>query len=71
MIAIRWIDSEKLQVHEEFLEFCQIDRTTADHIVEVLKDFFLRFNLKMSKTRAMNFDGARLVYLYYHYIILL
>ena len=57
VFVIRWI-SDTFDIHEDFLGLYECDRTTADHLVSLIKDIFTRLNLDIEKSRAQNYDGA-------------
>lgn len=56
-ICVR-IVSTKFIVSEYFLGFYNVSHTTADALLEAVKDVFLRLQFDMSKLRGQCYDGA-------------
>ena len=52
VICCRWIDSS-LEAHEDFM-----GSTQASALLQVIKDFLLRSNLRISKLGGQCYDGA-------------
>lgn len=53
-----WIVSKKLIVKEYFWRFYNNKSTTAEELLNVVKDVFLRLELDFSKLRGQCYDGA-------------
>ena len=47
-----------MEAHEDFVGLHPFSRTTADSIVQVLKDVLLRMNLDVKGSRGQCYDGA-------------
>lgn len=58
VICMRWVDTDKLEAHEEFLGLYQVDSTDASTILSVIHDVLLRLNISISKLRRQFYDGA-------------
>ena len=46
MLCIRWVDND-FAVHEDFIGIYLLERTTVDHVVEVLKNVLVTMLLKI------------------------
>ena len=57
VICCRWID-RSLKAHEDFMGLYQVGSTQAPALLQVIKDFLLRYNLSISKLRGQCYDGA-------------
>ena len=57
VICFRWVDTN-LEVHEEFAGLYQIADTSANTILQALKDCLLRMNLQWKHCRGQCYDGA-------------
>ena len=57
VVCIRWVD-EKFAVHEDFMGLYPLERTTADHIVAVLKNSLISMHLCIENARGQCYDGA-------------
>ena len=57
IVCLRWID-EHFEAREEFIGLQKVDQIDSDTIVAVLKDTFLRMNLKIENCRGQCYDGA-------------
>ena len=51
VVCIRWVD-ENFAVHEDFIAMYPLERTTADHIVAVLKNCLISMNVCIENVRA-------------------
>ena len=58
VICMRWIDTDSLEAHEEFLGLYQVDSTDASTILSVIHDVLLRLNISLTKLRGQCYDGA-------------
>ena len=47
-----------MEAHEDFVGLHSLSRTTADSIVQVLKDVLLRMNLDVKDSRGQCYGGA-------------
>ena len=56
-VCFRWID-KNMEVHEDFVGLHPLSKTTADSIVQVLKDVLLRMNLDLNDIRRQCYGGA-------------
>ena len=56
-VCFGWID-KNMEAHEDFVGLHPLSRTTADSIVQVLKDVLLRMNLDVKDSRGQCYDGA-------------
>lgn len=56
IICVRWVD-EKRTASEDFIGLQPLNNTTADTIVNVIKDVLLRMNLRISDSRGQCYDG--------------
>ena len=56
-ICFRWID-KNMEAHQDFVGLHPLSRTTADSIVQVLKDVLLRMNLDVKDSRGQCYNGA-------------
>ena len=57
-LVIRRVD-DNFEVHEEFLGLYNLLSTTADSIVDSIKDVLLRFQIPTSKIRGQCYDGCK------------
>ena len=57
VVCIRWVD-ENFAVHEDFIAMYPLERTTADHIVAVLKNCLISMHLGIENARGQCYDGA-------------
>ena len=57
VVCIRWVD-ENFAVHEDFIAMYPLERTTADHIVAVLKNCLISMHLRIENARGQCYDGA-------------
>ena len=57
VVGIRWIN-ENFVVHEDFIGMYHMERTTADHIVAVLKNALTSMHLRIENARGQCYDGA-------------
>ena len=55
--VVVWAD-EKLIPHEDFIGIKPVDRTTAEEIVEVLKNILKEMHLEINDCRGKCYDGA-------------
>ena len=55
--CIRWAD-ENFAVHEDYIAMYPLERTTADHIVAVLKNCLISMHLRIENARGQCYDGA-------------
>ena len=55
-VCFRWID-KNMEAHEDFVGLHPLSRTTADSIVQVLKDVLLRMNVDLKDSRGQCYDG--------------
>ena len=51
VVCIRWVD-ENFAVHEDFIAMYPLERTTADHIVAVLKNCLISMDLRIENARG-------------------
>lgn len=51
-VCLRWIDMEKLQVHEDLIGLYQVDDITSQTLFLSLKDVLLRLNLSIYNCMA-------------------
>ena len=49
---------ENFAVHEDFIAMYPLERTTADHIVAVLKNCLISMILRIENARGQCYDGA-------------
>ena len=56
-MCIRWVD-ENFAVHEDFIAMYPLKRTTADHIIAVLKNCLISMHLRIENARGQCYDGA-------------
>ena len=56
-LFIRWV-TDDLQVHEDFVGLYSVPSIAADMLVSVIKDVFMRMNLRFDKVRGQCYDGA-------------
>ena len=56
-VCFGWID-KNMEAHEDFVGLHPLSRTTADSIVQVLKDVLPRMNLDIKDSRGQCYDGA-------------
>ena len=56
-VCFRWTD-KNMEAHEDSVGLHPLSRTTADSIVQVLKDALLRMNLDVKDSRGQCYDGA-------------
>ena len=56
-VCFRWFD-KNMETHEDFVGLHPLSRTTADSIVQVLKDVLLRMNLDLKDSRGQCYNGA-------------
>ena len=58
VVCIRWVD-ENFAVHGDFIAMYPLERTTADHIVAVVKNCLISMHLRIENVRDQNgYDGA-------------
>ena len=57
VVCIRWVN-ENFAVHEDFIALYPLERTTADHIVAVLKNCQISMHLRIENVRGHCYDGA-------------
>ena len=57
VVCIRWVD-ENFAVHEDFIAMYPLERTTADHIVAVLKNCLISMHLRIENACGQCYDGA-------------
>lgn len=53
VVCIRWVD-ENFAVHEDFIAMYPLERTTADHIVAVLKNCLISLHLRIENARGQS-----------------
>ena len=56
-VCIRWVD-ENFVVHEDFIAIYPLERTTADHIVTVLKNCLISMHLRIANARGQCYDDV-------------
>ena len=56
VICMRWVDTDNLEGHEEFIRLYQVDLTDAATISPVIHSVLLRLNVSISKLQC--YDGA-------------
>ena len=56
-LFIRWV-TDDLQVHEDFVGLYSVPSIAADMLVSVIKDVFMRMNLRFDKVRGQCYDGV-------------
>ena len=57
VVCIRWAD-ENFAVHEDYIAMYPLERTTANHIVAVLKNCLISMRLRIENTCGQCYDGA-------------
>ena len=57
LVCIRLVD-ENFAVHEDFIAMYPLERTTADHIVAVLKNCLISMHLQIKNARGQCYDGS-------------
>lgn len=57
VFCTRWVDGN-LTPHEEFIGIHPLVNTSVDYIVLLIKDIFLRTNLKIKNARDQYYDKA-------------
>ena len=57
VVCIRWVD-DKFVIHEDFIGMWPLPRTTADQIVETLREALQQMNLDIQNARGQCYDGA-------------
>ena len=57
VVCIRWVN-ENFAVHEDFIALYPLERTTADHIVAVLKNCQISMHLHIENVRGHCYDCA-------------
>ena len=57
VVCIRWVD-ENFAVHEDFRAMYPLERTTADHIVAILKNCLISMHLSIENARGQCYDGV-------------
>ena len=57
VVCIHWVN-DKFVIHEDFIGMYPLPRTTADQVVETLKDVLQRMNLNIQNARGQCYDGA-------------
>ena len=57
VICLRWVDNH-LNPHEEFIGLYSVDRIDAATLVHVIKDTWIRLNLKLEDCTGQCYDGA-------------
>ena len=57
VVCIRWVD-DLFFIHEDFTGMLPLPRTTADQIVETLRDALQQMNLNIQNARGQCYDGA-------------
>ena len=57
VVCIRWVD-ENFAVHEDFIAMYPLERTTANHIVAVLKNCLISMHLCIENAHGQCYDGA-------------
>ena len=58
MICIKRIETAGTEVHEHFVANIPVERTTAEEIVEVIKDSLAQIYLNISDRRGQCYEGA-------------
>ena len=56
-ICIRWVN-KYLESHESLIRLYKVDSITSDTLVSVIKDTFVRLNVKLTDCRGQCNDGA-------------
>ena len=57
-ICLRYVSSESMEVHENFVGLHETGDTTAETLTIIIKDALLRFGLEFSDCRGQAYDGA-------------
>ena len=57
VICIRRVD-DRFVIREDFIGTHPMERTNADQVVAILKNFLLRINFNIQRTRGQCYDGA-------------
>lgn len=57
VVCIHWVDDNFI-IREDFIGMCPLPRTTADQIVETLRDALQQMNLNIQNARGQCYDGA-------------
>ena len=56
-ISLRWVDTNFV-IHEDTLELIHLTKTDALTIVKVIQDFFVCYQLSITRCRGQAYDGA-------------
>ena len=57
VICIRRVD-DRFVIHEDFIGMHPMERTNADQVVAILKNFLLGINFNIQRARRQCYDGA-------------
>ena len=57
VLCVCWVD-ENFAVHEDFIAMYPLERTTADHVVAVLKNCLISMHLCIKNAHGQCYDGA-------------
>ena len=57
-ICLRWIEDDRLEVHEDFIGMCVVPNIVADILFSTIKDVLIRLNLSFTRCRGQCYDGA-------------
>ena len=55
---MRWVDTDNLEAHEEFIGLYQADSTNASTILSIIRDVLLRLNITITRLRGQCYNGA-------------
>ena len=58
VVCIHWVD-ENFAVHEDFIAMYPLERTTANHVVAVLKNCLISMHLRIKNARGQHQDFQR------------
>ena len=57
-ICFKHVDTNSLEVHEEFVGLYETENTTADTLTKIIKDVICRLGLDLNDCRGQGYDGA-------------
>ncbi|CAC5377291.1 unnamed protein product [Mytilus coruscus] len=57
-LCIRFVDSIKSEVREEFMGFVELTKTDAENIAENIMTYLKKWGLDIAKLRGQGYDGA-------------
>ena len=57
-ICFRHVDTNTLEVHEEFVGLYETENTTAETLTKIIKDVVCRLGLDLNDCRGQGYDGA-------------